>query len=35
MSAIIFDMTICYVILLDDYAFYNMLYDYILCHFAR
>ena len=28
-SIIIFYMTICYVIMLDDYAFYNILYDYI------
>jgi len=34
MFSIVFYMTIFYVILLDDYVFYNILYDYILCHFA-
>ena len=28
-------MTICYVILLNDYVSYEILYDYMLCHFAR
>ena len=28
-------MTIFYVILLNDYVFYNILYDYMFCHFAR
>ena len=32
---IIFYMTISYIILLDDYVFYNISYDYMLCHFAR
>jgi hypothetical protein len=32
---IIFHMTISYINLLDDYVFYNISYDYMLCHFAR
>ena len=30
MFSIIFYMTMCYVILLDDYVFSNILYDYIM-----
>jgi len=34
MFSIIFPKTMRYVILLDDYVFYYILYDYMLCHFA-
>ena len=28
-------MTMFYVILLDNYVFFNILFDYVLCHFAK
>jgi len=34
MFSMLFYMTIFHIILLDDIVFYDILYDYMLCHFA-
>ena len=35
MFSILSYMTMFYVILLDNYVFFNILFDYVLCQFAR